>query len=156
MANTNNGTQKNNNYFTNNKQKFGDNFLNQKSAQDIQRDAKKKIFKDMIFGNIDYGVDGMYFTNATFLDNLITVASVEADVHTVTAAALQNFALMNGGDRLAPVAAQKATQHANTSLALQILLNTFVMIKGSDMDISYLPNLNNLVYMYRRDFSEFY
>ena len=155
MANVNNNAQKNN-YFTINKQKFGDNFIAQKSAQDIQRDAKKKIFKDMVYGNIDDGVDGIYYTDANFLDNLITVAMIEMDVHGVTADALNNYTLMNGGDPRIAIAAQKAAQHRNTAAVLKVLLDAFLIIKNSGMNISCLNDIAQLVSMAKRDFSEFY
>ncbi len=145
-----------NNYFTINKQKFGDDFIKRKSAQDIQRDAKKKIFKDMVFGNIDYDVDGMYYTDANFLDNLITTALTERDVHQVTAFALYDFAMFKGGDPLAPIAGQKSGSHQQTANALQCLLNTFVYIKDHDMDISCLPGVTLAVAPYRKAFAEFY
>ena len=160
MANATNNAQKTNNYFTINKQKFGDNFIAQKSAQDIQRDARKKIFKDMVFGNIDYDVDGQYFTDANFLDNLITVAMIEKDVHEVTGRALYEFTVTHGGDPVlatqVAIANQKSVQHQHTSFVLGTLLGAFLTIKNTNMNISCLPAITTAVYPYKREFSEFY
>lgn len=156
MANGTNNAQKANNYFSINIQKFGDNFIAQKSAQDIQRDAKKKIFKDMVFGNIDYDVYGQYFTDPNFLDNLITVAMIEKDVHEVTGQALYNFSMTNAADPRASIASQKCIQHQHTGYVLGILLGAFLTIKNTNMNISCLPGITTAVYPYKRDFSEFY
>jgi hypothetical protein len=154
MANA--STQKTNNYFTINIQKYGDNFVAQKAAQDIQRDARKKIFKDIVFGNIDYDAYGQYFTDATFLDNLITVAMTEKDIHEVTGDALSKYALQYPQDPRSPLAMQKAAQHKNTGAALSVLLGAFLTIKNTNMNISCLPSITTAVYPFKRDFAEFY
>lgn len=154
MANA--STQKTNNYFTINIQKYGDNFVAQKAAQDIQRDARKKIFKDIVFGNIDYDAYGQYFTDATFLDNLITVAMTEKDIHEVTGDALYAYAMANPQDQRSPLAMHKSTQHKNTGAVLGILLGAFLTIKNTNMNISCLPSITTAVYPFKRDFAEFY
>lgn len=154
MANVTASTsQKSNNYFSINAQKFGDNFIAQKSAQDIQRDAKKKLFKDMVFGNIDYSVYGQYFTDATFLDNLITVAKNERDVHLVESDALKQYDLTHPGGTIAQT---KAVQHWNTALALDYIYQQLINTKASNMNIQYLTGIAMAVHAWKRDFSEFY
>ena len=154
MANvTTSNTQKSNNYFSINAQKFGDNFVAQKSAQDIQRDAKKKLFKDMVFGNIDYDVYGQYFTDATFLDNLITVAMNERDIHFIEAEALNQYDLTHPGGTIAPV---KAVQHREAMLALDYIFQSLVNVKNSGMNIMYLTGITTAVHAWKRSFSEFY
>lgn len=160
MANVSNNAQKANNYFSINIQKFGENFLAQKSAQDIQRDAKKKIFKDMVFGNIDYDTYGKYYIDSNFLDNLITVAMIECKVHDTTWRALYEYTLNHSGDpqftdQIA-IANQKRIQHQNTANALNTLLGAFLTIKNTNMSISCLPGVSMALYPFRRDFSEFY
>ena len=145
--------QKTNNYFTFNVQKFGDNFIAQRSAQDIQKDAKRKLFKDMVFGNIDYDVYGKYFTDANFLDNLITVAMNERDVHMVTSEALRQYDFNNPGNS---IVSQKAIQHLNTAQALNTIYNCLINIKSNNMNIMFLTGIATAVYAWKRDFAEFY
>ena len=161
MANATNNAQKANNYFSINIQKYGENFIAQKSPQDIQRDAKKKIFKDMVFGNIDYDTYGQYFTDANFLDNLITVAMIERAVHEVTGKALYDYSLNYNGNPEVPsdyiaLATQKSVQHQHTSFVLGTLLGAFLTIKNTGMNISCLPSITTAVYPFKREFSEFY
>lgn len=63
----------NNNYFSKNTQKFGDNFLDFKTAKQIEYDAPI-IFRELAKSNIDLNKDGFRFLHPTFLANLIKAA----------------------------------------------------------------------------------
>ena len=53
------------NYFEMNLRDHDENFINNRSTQDLQRDAKKRIFKDMIYGSIDYEVYSVFRKRAS-------------------------------------------------------------------------------------------
>lgn len=145
--------EKNINYFSNGIQKYGENFIALKSAQDIQRDAKKKIFKDMVFGNINYDLYGKYYTDANFLDNIITVAQNERDIHWVEGEALEQYDATHPGGTIAKY---KSVQHKNTAAALHAIYCALTNIRSDNMNIMYLPSLTTNLLKYRRDFAEFY
>ena len=86
------------NYFEMNIQKKGEDFLDAKSIDEIQRDAKKRIFQDMAFGNIDYEKYGRYFMEPRFLEQLIVTAFDEMENHRVKYTALKAFDNANPGD----------------------------------------------------------
>ena len=143
------------NYFEMNLKDHDENFINNKSVQDIQRDAKKRIFKDMIYGNIDYEVFGNYFRIPNFLDALINVAKVECDKHNITAAALQKFHM----DTANAPAYNLYIQHANCAYVLNCILFDLEKVKMNNYDIKFLLDLQiqiSTVPNAKRDYSEFY
>lgn len=71
------------NYFQNNMNMFGDDFIARKTPIDIQKDAKR-IFSDLSYGNIDIQRDAIFFTNVNFLINLRTVALDNYKYHAFT------------------------------------------------------------------------
>ena len=71
-----------NNFITNMKKQFGDNWIVSLSPEDIQRSGKR-IFKEMVKGQFDYEQLGIYFLDGKFLDNLIVAASNELEINTL-------------------------------------------------------------------------
>lgn len=142
------------NYFSYNIEQFGKDFIRQKSPYDIQKDARKRIFKDMIYGNIDYSKYGEYFTDHNFLDNLIIEANIENDKHRISAQALYEYDINHHGN---PITSAIASNHQHTSFILSIILNSLNSIKMDPvMNIAYLNNIADACYKYRSDFNEFY
>ncbi len=143
------------NYFEMNLRDHDENFINNRSTQDLQRDAKKRIFKDMIYGSIDYEVYGKFFTNPTFLDALINTASTEAQKHHVTADALRQYHMATA-DSIAYVL---SVQHQNCAYVMDCIKYDLEMVKNNNFDIRYLTELQIQVSTAsnaRRDYSEFY
>ena len=73
MAKNNKGNN-NNNYFAQNIQRFGENFINQKSPRDIQFDSIR-LFRDIAKQNIDFNKYGEYFLNDMFMNNIMVGAN---------------------------------------------------------------------------------
>lgn len=69
------------NYFQQNIQKFGENFIGQKNAGELEMDAIR-VFRDIARGNIDVERDGKYFLNPQFLECCITSASLKLSLYT--------------------------------------------------------------------------
>jgi hypothetical protein len=141
------------NYFSINIARFGDNFVAQRSAQDIQKDAKRRIFKDMVYGNIDYDLYGKYFTDINFIENLITVATIESEKHTVEYQALYMFDMSYPGNSIVNLLTR---QHANVAFVLGQILQVLQMVKYDNMNIRYLTDLAVNCANFRKDFGEFY
>ena len=81
------------NYFQDMKNKYQGNeeWINLISAQDIQKSAVKRIFKEMVNGAYDYGKDGQYFLDSRFLENLIVAAGAKLEYYTLLSNAVNMF-----------------------------------------------------------------
>ena len=147
--------KKKDNYFDINLRDHDNNFINNKSNLDIQKDAKKRIFKDMIYGNIDYDVYGAFFTNPNFVDILITTAGVESQKHHIQSAALDQFYSTSRD----PIAFNLANQHRNCAYALDCIKYDLEMTKNNNYDIKFLTELTIQLASApncKKDYNEFY
>ena len=88
-----------NNYFVNMERKFGDDsfIVNQKPDQ-IQRAAKERIFREMVKGQIDYSLQGKYFCDTKFLENLLIAGRDELNNNINILNALTFYDLHNPGN----------------------------------------------------------
>lgn len=125
------------NYFETNIARFGENFIFNKSPIDIQKDALKRVFKDMIYGNIDYAKFGRYFQIPTFVDNLLAVAESEGKMQYITFIALRDYNT-NHGD---PDAIIRAQMHYNAFWCLMCIKNCLQTMKMNNFDVQYLTQL---------------
>ena len=147
--------KKKDNYFDINLRDHDVNFINNKSNLDIQKDAKKRIFKDMIYGNIDYDVHGAFFTNPNFVDILITTAGIESQKHHVQTSALDEYYTKYND----PVAFTLANQHRFCAYALDWIKYDLEMAKNNNYDIKYLTELTIQLASApncKKDYNEFY
>lgn len=82
MKPTNNKPKNNRpNYFKQNIQKFGENFLARKNVNELQMDAIR-IFRDIARGNIDIQNEGKYFLDPQFMESCIWSASMKLNLFT--------------------------------------------------------------------------
>lgn len=72
----NRGNKQNRNYFTQQIQKGGENFLNSKTPRDLSNDAER-IFRDLVRGNIDVRQYSGFLLNPSLLETLITKAGTQ-------------------------------------------------------------------------------
>lgn len=70
------------NYIQNMIAQYGENWIVALKPEDIQRSAKR-IFREMIRGQIDYQKEGKYFLDLKFTDNLIIAADNELEINTL-------------------------------------------------------------------------
>lgn len=135
-------------YFDRQCQSKGKDFLNMKSPGEIQKDARKCIFKDMAFGNIDYEKYGSYFMDATFLEQLIVVAYDEMENHRIKYTALKDLDIkMPGDQRIVSL----CSLEARLTQAFEIIHMYLSTVKASDYNIACLPDLVNQLYQFRQD-----
>ena len=69
---------------------YGDNWITGVNPEGIQKMAKR-VFKEMIKGQIDYEKHGQYFLDPKFLDNLIIAASNELEINNLLMNALSYY-----------------------------------------------------------------
>lgn len=142
------------NYFSMNIQKFGDNFMTSKTPMDIQKDAKKRIFKDIVFGNIDYNKFGQYFTNPQFVEQLIITARNEEFNHRVIADALSMYMQNNNADDRTRAVWNR---EKNIAYVLFYLRTTLEQMKASNYDVGILVPLAQIIdYKFKQDFATEY
>ena len=81
------------NYFQDMKNRYqgNENWINLVSAQDIQKAAVKRIFKEMVNGAYDYGKEGQYFLDSRFLENLIVAAGTKLEYYTLLSNAVNVY-----------------------------------------------------------------
>lgn len=84
------GNKNNNGYFIQNAQKYGDDFLKRKRADEIKRDAPR-IFKDIAFAGGNVGSITKYFMNYSFVRNLIFVADELYKIENATCIGLNSY-----------------------------------------------------------------
>lgn len=147
------GQKQRDNYFTRNVQQFGDDFLVQKTAQDLQRDAKNRIFKDMVYGNIDYTVFGKYYLDGRFLNQLIVTAEEELVIHQVYREALQYYDInVPGNIKVRDI----LMKEINVEAVLNSMVSTLHLVRDTN-NIGYLPGFSQSISGHcKKCFSDFY
>ena len=85
--------QQQNNYFTTMIKRYNGNgdFVNFLKPEQIQRSAKERIFREMVRGQIDYSIFGIYFEDPKFLENLIVACENELSNYSTVAMSLDFF-----------------------------------------------------------------
>lgn len=132
-------------------QKDGEDFLDSKSANEIVKDAKKRIFKDMAYGNINYEKYGRYFTEARFLDQLLAVAEDEMYNHQTMWQALTMLDQNNPGNIRTITLCNKENRLAT---AYGIIYTCLKYVKDTGYNISVLPNLTSQIYQFAQDLAD--
>lgn len=151
MAYNNNKKQKN--YFTNNIERFGDNFIEQFDAKKLRMDARR-VFSDIAFGRIDYDKYWQYFTNSLFINALIDVANTEYIIHNTSYMAMDCYARQYGTN---PQFSAVMTYHRRNAEAHSILLQAFMNIRSNRFtveSVSSLKVLSNKMKEYAQDLTE--
>ena len=75
------------NYFSDNIQRFGENFLQQFDAKKLRNDARR-IIMDIAFGNIDFDEYGIYFSDPQLINALIDIVYTKLVIHSTSFAGL--------------------------------------------------------------------
>lgn len=76
------------NYFSDNIQKNGENFLQQFDAKKLRNDSRR-IIMDIAFGNIDFDDYGIYFSDPQLISALIDVVYTKLVIHRTSYNALE-------------------------------------------------------------------
>ena len=141
------------NYFSQSIEKMGENFLAQKPTDMIRRDAKNRIFKDIVNGNIDYTKYGRYFMDSRFLNQLISTAEEELNIHRVQRMALEFYDFNFPGY---PLVIELVKRERVIEYVLDMIYNYLKLVRDSNFDVGYLPQLTMKICKYKNDFSKYY
>lgn len=90
----NNKNKKRENYFQQNINRLGQNFLYTLPLDRMKLDAVK-VFRELARGNIDVEVYGKYFLNEKFLEACITTAETKYNFHLVSAMGVNELLKQN-------------------------------------------------------------
>jgi hypothetical protein len=134
----------NNNYIKNMINQYGENWIVALKPIDIQRSGKR-VFKEMVKGQIDYQELGNYFMDGKFTDNLIIAASNELEINTLLYNALYFYKQYN------PQIPNISTQLNHLQILCHIyqtIYNKLNMVKQTS-NIGYLYDTSALLYSYR-------
>lgn len=156
MAYNNNNKNNNRNsynYFSQEIQRNGTNFLSRKTANDIQRDASN-IFRQLSRNKIDIGSNIDYFSNTLFLDNCLIVAESKFNYHSVSRIGIQT--LMNVRSTNDPTYSKMEyelynaifNQHQAAEFAYKIILDHLTIFNNTK-DQNILLAMTGLLSQYR-------
>ena len=138
--------QQQNNYFTSNIKRWDrEDFIWQMKPEQIQRDAKNRIFREMIQGRIDYEKYGKYYLDPKFLENLIITADNELRNNSTIYNALEFYDLHFPG--IVDVVTNK-TKHKGFVYVYQVILDRLTAVKATQ-DIRYLYEIQYILTDYR-------
>ena len=134
------------NYFTQNVQRFGDNFLRQKNANELEMDSIR-VFIDIARGNSDVENDGKYFLEPQFLESCISGASLKLNMFTTN----YNGVLMLVNSGVNDTMTVSILEYNKRCMeAYTIIYNHLNNIKVTG-DINYLATMANNLRNYRNN-----
>ena len=134
------------NYFQQNVQKFGENFISRKNPAELELDAIR-IFRDIARGNIDVQKDGPYFLDTQFLESCLTAANLKLNLHTTN----YNGVLMLVNNNLGSSMTMSILEYNKRCMeAYTIIYNHLMNIKATK-DINYLTTMVGNLRNYRNN-----
>lgn len=151
MKPNNNNNRKRNSYFSTNIQQKGENFLEQKNAQQLQNDAIR-IFRDLARGNVDLEKYGEYFLDPMMIDACIIAATNKVMYHTISYNGVNymiNYlnSMMQAVD---PNIIMVSEDHRKSMEVYTIILQNMQCI-AQTKDLNYLPALINNISRFRQN-----
>lgn len=133
-----------NNYFKQNIDKFGDEFVSLVTPDQIQGQAKR-IVKEIVKGDIELEKYGKYFLDLKFIDNLIIGISCELDDYSLYSTAVSFYKMYYPNT-------PNITIRENHLQALcyiyGVILSKLQAVKETQ-NIGYLSDASSLLYNYR-------
>lgn len=128
-----------NNYFTSNIRRYNrEDFVCMMKPEQIQRDAKNRIFREMVQGKIDYSIYGKYFLEPKFIDNLIISADNELRNNTTVLNALEMYDMYGPED---PNTGMNRIRYSTLVYIYQTILNRLNLVRMYS-NVGYLTDLS--------------
>lgn len=133
------------NYFTQNIQKAGEEFLAFKNARDFEREAPM-IFRQLARRQIDLSKYGHYFLEKQFLESCINVASKKVMFHSTSANGIFFHIdyLNRTNSYVDPYEVEVYKSHYETSEAYSVVYRNLVALRDSE-NLGYLKTLANIL-----------
>ncbi|MCM1142274.1 MAG: hypothetical protein NC453_27200 [Muribaculum sp.] len=140
------GNNNRQNYFDQQIRQNGPDFILSLSPEKIQRNAKTRIFREMVTGQIDYTVYGKYFVDSKFFENLFIACYDELQNNTVIAQALQVYDMYYPGNQLTTILLGK---HRSLSYVYTVIYNALYTMKMDNYNVGHLSGISAMLYDYR-------
>lgn len=138
------------NYFQDMENRYQGNeesWINVISPQDIQKSAIKRIFREMVNGGIDYEVQGKYFLDARFLENLIIAANNKVEYYTLLNNSVSMYRVSYP---MYPNIGAHFTHLQNLNYIYSVLYYKLLEVKNS-INIAPLVEISPMLFPYRND-----
>lgn len=138
------------NYFQDMENRYQGNeegWMNLITPQNIQKDAVKRIFKEMVNGAYDYEKCGQYFMDSRFLENLIVAALSKSEYYTLLSNAVNVY---RGYYPIYPNIGAHFTHIQNLCYIYNVLYNKLLEVRNT-YNIAALVEISPLTYTYRND-----
>lgn len=145
----NNQKKKQNDYFSQSIQQYGENFLQYKNARDLEMDSIK-VFRGLARGNINIDRYGCYFLEPQFLNACIQAAYSKLVYFNISFSGVNYYkdAIFASGNTPDPNIIMVLDHHKKCSEAYKIILDNLNNIRSTG-DINYLVCLANSLSDYR-------
>ena len=128
-----------NNYFISNIRRYNrEDFVCMMKPEQIQRDAKNRIFRELVQGKIDYSIYGKYFLEPKFIDNLIISADNELRNNTTVLNALEMYDMYGPED---PNTGMNRIRYSTLVYIYQTILNRLNLVRMYS-NVGYLTDLS--------------
>ena len=149
LAIKNNNKKKNNDYFSQAIQQFGENFLAYKTARDLEMDAVK-IFRGLARGNINIDRYGCYFLDQQLLHACLQTAYSKSTLYNISYAGVNMLkdSIFASGQTPDINIITILDYHKKSAEAYNIILNGLNNVSNTG-DINYLICMANSLADYR-------
>ncbi len=134
------------NYIDQQIRNYGEEFITYLKPEQIQRNAKTRIFKEMIQGKFDYTVYGKYFADSKFFENLFVACYDELQNNTLIAMSLREFDLHHPGNQLTTILLGK---YNSLVQVYTVLYNALYSMKFDNYNPGHLQGISAMLYNYR-------
>ena len=128
------------------RQNGDDNFILRMDPGQIQKFAKKRIFREMVYNQIDYEACSKYFLDPKFFENLLQAAYDELNNNIILARALTEYDLNHPGNNLIGILRAK---YINLEFIYSILYDRLLCVKQSGFNLGYLSDISAVLLPYR-------
>lgn len=138
------------NYFQDMENRYNnneENWIVSQTPQDIQKSARKRIFREMVNGGYDYEKYGKYFLNPKILENITVAASNEMATYALLYNAVGYYRQVYPNY---PNIGIEFTHINNMYYIYSVIYNKLIALKNTE-NIGILVDIPALLYPYRND-----
>ena len=134
------------NYFDQAIRQYGEDFILRITPDNIQKSAKRRIFREMVQGQIDYTEHGKYFQDPKFFENLLIAAWDELQSNTIILSAISEYDLNHPGNNQVIILRGR---YNSLVYVYGVLYNALLTMKMVNYNVGHLSNLSAMLYQYR-------
>lgn len=126
------------NFFEDQIKRNGEDSILQMNPTWIQTQAKRRIFREMVRGEISYERYGKFFTDPKFLENLIIAARGELDISTLLYCATREYEQNHPGN---PLTSELVSNYYALMNIYTVLYNRLTICRNNFYNIACLADI---------------